>query len=122
MTKIFNGAVHDVDTNKPIAGARIYSDTSTGVITDESGNFSLAADDSNLQQWFHIDATAQGYGDYVAQLSVLDGDTFLYKTDAGIVSKAKAVIKNSFWSLFLTVLIIVIILFTAKKYGYAFMQ
>ena len=116
MTKIFNGAVYDVDTNKPVVGARIYSDTVTGVVTDDSGNFSLAADDSLLSTWFHIDATAQGYGDYVQQLGGLEGDIFIYNTSAGAVSKIKAAIKNSFWSFFLTVLLIVLILFIAKKY------
>lgn len=116
MTKIFNGAVYDVDTNAPVVGAKIYSANSTGVITDETGNFSLAADDANLGEWFHIDATAQGYGDYVQQLGGLNGDFFIYKTDAGFVSKAKATLKNSFWSFFLTVLAILLILFIAKKY------
>lgn len=116
MTKIFNGAVYDVDTNAPVIGAKIYSDTVTGVITDETGNFSLAADDSNLGQWFHIDATGQGYGDYVQQLGGLNGDFFIYKTNAGFISKAKATVKNSFWGFFLVVIAIVLILFIAKKY------
>jgi len=116
MIKVFNGAVYDVDTNAPIQGAKIYSDNVPGVVTDDTGNFSLAADDSDLGAWFHIDATGQGYGDYVQQLGGLNGDFFLYKTDAGFVSKAKAYVKNSFWGFFITVLAIVIILFIAKKY------
>jgi hypothetical protein len=119
MIKVFNGAVYDVDTNLPISGAKIYPEDGsiTGVVTDSDGTFSLMADDGNLGAWYHIDATAKGYGDYVAQLSALSGDSFIYNNSAGGVSKIKAFVKNSFWDVALTVAAIIIILLIAKKYA-----
>lgn len=118
MIKTFVGRVLDVETNAPVIAARIYTDAlpSGGVQTDESGEFHLAADDSTLSDWYHVDATAQGYGDVVQQLGGLQGDIFIYKTTASVVAKAKAAIKNSALGIAVTSIAILIILFIAKKY------
>lgn len=118
MIKIFNGRLLDVDTNAPIIAARIYpnGNPSGGVATADDGSFSLAADDSTLSTWYQLDAVSQGYGDAVQQLGGLQGDIFLYKTDAGAVSKVKAVLKNGFLPNLILILAILLILFISKKY------
>lgn len=118
MIRIFNGRVLDIDTNAPIAYARIYPEgqPNGGVQTDTDGTYSLAADDGNLATWYHIDAISKGYGDSVQQLGGLSGDFYLYKTDAGIISKTKALVKNNAFANILIIIAILIILFISKKY------
>lgn len=117
MVKYFKGQIVDADTDRGVLSVITSQvDPTSNTTTDGDGNFDFAIDDSvpAFFGWFEI--AASGYGDAVTQIYGLDGSFFIYKTDASAVTKAKAIIKNSFLGYAITIIAILVILFIAKKY------
>lgn len=122
MVKTFTGVVTDAETDAPLQGVHVWplATRSGGVVTDQDGEYNLAIDDgsdSYIQPWI-IESPDENYGSFVIDAGkYLNGlDIQIYKTDASVVTKAKAIIKNSLLGFLVTVMIVSLLIKVAQKY------